>query len=169
MLTLISFFFLYVDVYLNAVDIIPDAIGFLLLALLFLIRGKQRACSPLWALAALLGGAASALTLFTPEGLIYRILAWLLPALASFFCVWQAHRLAALQASHTYRTPPTDEFLQFDRTLVHTALALILICDLCAPVLNMISVLSYLLLFLRLGVGLLIGIRTARLLCWKSY
>lgn len=169
MLSIIGLVFLYLDIYLSSVDIIADAVGLFLLAIAFLLYGKRKACSPLWALAALLGAAASALSWFSLNGWVWSLASWLLPPVLSFLLVRRLYALACEKACGVYRNPPEPEYLLYFRRLVDTALVFILLCELCAPLLALIPVLPYLLLIARTAAGLFVIVRVYKMLYWTSY
>jgi hypothetical protein len=169
MLTLIALFFLYIDIYMSSVDLIADSIGFFLLVIDFLLLWRQKKCSVLWAPLAFVAALAAALPWLFLDSYAVDLVSWLVPAVAAFFLVRRRFVLACEKAQSAYRFPPDPDRVVYEQNLVRLCLLLILLCELCTLILGQITVFAYILWILRTIAGIVVIVRTYKMLYWNVY
>lgn len=157
MLVILGLLFLYIDVWMGGVDFFPDLFGYILL-FIAVFRGwqYQKIYSSRILLLSIAVAAVAVITGAERTSYLISIVLTLLTAIGQFLLVrslYQAHK----------RLTGSKEKSDQDQ-LMETALILILICEICSPILSLVPVLPYILLGLESLVGILITVKMHRLL-----
>lgn len=157
MLVVAGLLFLYTDVWMGGVDFFPDLFGYILL-FIAVFRGwqYQKIYSSRMMMLSIAAGALAVINGAERTSYLISITLLLLTAIVQFFLVRSIYR------SHKRLSGKAEKNEQDQ--LMETALILILICEICSPILNLIPILSYILVGLEFLVGILITVKMWQLL-----
>lgn len=167
---LIALAFLFIDIPLsNGLDIIPDAVGYLLMFFYFLKAAKNKERTVWLALASLAAAALSVFSYFDTGILVLRISRFILLIAAEFFLTAAVFQLEVKRAGEKY-FPPSEDEIKASRSLILTGLSLVIFCELALPLAALIGnfVRVMILIFKNFG-GLMVLITTAKMHNLRQY
>ena len=169
MLILLALFFLFADIVLGSVDVLPDAVGFLLLFFFFLGALHEGRVRVVWLLLALLGLAASLAELLGSSLSVLSVIGWFIACVLIYVTIRKAFALV-LEQSFNRPVAPSEEEQASSAALVKAGLLLILLCDLSAPFLSLFfSPSRFILLGLKSFAGLMVLIVFSKIIYKKQY
>lgn len=170
MLILFALAFIFIDIPLaDGLDIIPDAVGYLLMLIFFLRAVKTKERSVLPALGALAAAALSVFSYFDTDMLWLRVVRFFLLIAAEFFLTYNAYQLVVKRALEKY-FPPSDAEIAASKKLLLTGLFLVVCCELALPLAALVHNIANItvLVFLNFA-GLIILIVTAKMHNLRQY
>ncbi len=168
MLLLFGLMFIFLDLVMGGVDVLHDMVGFLLLTIQCIVLWRNKKMSSAYLMLgtlALVVAVSSVLPFPLP---LLSIGMELVMALLAYILVKALYREYFRQAYEDPKHHFHQDDLAGTHSLVMSCLVLVLLCELCNPILSLVTYLSYILWAIKTAAGIYIIVRMYQISHWET-